>query len=153
MPKARPFTPTEEKIGSHAIRWMSRLNTWVYRASGGKILGKWIRGAPVGILVHRGRKSGRELSSPLLYLRDGDRLVLVASKGGMSKNPLWYENLVATPECAFEIGSERRSYRARTATPEERAAYWPRLVEMYRDYASYQDRTDREIPVVVLEPR
>ena len=153
MPKARPFTPTEERIGSSAIRWMSKLNTWAYRATGGKILGTFLGGAPVGILVHRGRKSGRELSSPLLYLRDGERIVLVASKGGMSKNPLWYENLVATPECEFEIGAERRAYRARTATADEKATFWPRLVAMYRAYDSYQARTDREIPVVILEPR
>ena len=153
MPEARPFTPTEEKIGSTFIHWVARLNTWVYRASGGKIFGKWLRGAPVGLLSYRGRKSGRTLTTPLLYLRDGEKLVIVASKGGMSKNPLWYDNLVANPDCEFEIGAERKSYRARTASSEERQGYWPKLVAMYRDYADYQARTDRQIPVILLEPR
>lgn len=153
MPTARPWSATEERIGKVAIRYASALNAWIYRASGGKWLGKWTHGAPVGLLVHRGRKSGRTLTAPLLYLTDGDRLVIVASKGGMSEHPLWYGNLVASPDCEFEIGTTRRPYRARTASAEEKAAFWPRLVKMYPDYAGYQARTDRDIPVVVLEPR
>ena len=152
MPTARPFTPTEERIGSFVIRYVSALNTWLYRMSGGKVFGTWLRGAPIGLLVYRGRKTGRTLTTPLLYLKEGERVVIVASKGGMSRHPLWYENLVAQPDCEFEIGRERKRYRARTVTPEEKKAYWPRLVAMYRDYADYQARTDRDIPVVVLEP-
>ena len=153
MPTARPFTPAEERFGSFVIRYISKLNTLVYRASGGRIFGKWLRGAPVGLLIYRGRKSGRTLTTPLLYLVDGDRIVIVASKGGMSHHPLWYLNLLAEPGCEFEIGATRKSYRARTATPEERSAYWPRLVAMYPDYDDYQARTDRQIPVAILEPR
>jgi len=153
MPTARPFTPTEEKIGSAFIHYVAKLNTWVYRASGGKIFGKWLRGAPVGLLNYRGRKSGRSLTTPLLYLADGEKILIVASKGGMAHNPLWYENLVAQPDCEFEVGSEKRPYRARTASPEEKRAAWPKLVAMYPDYADYQARTDRDIPVVILEPR
>ena len=153
MPEPRPFSPTEEKVGSFFIHYVAKLNTLLYRVSGGKIFGKWLRGAPIGLLTYRGRKSGRTMTTPLLYLRDGDKILIVASKGGMSHHPLWYVNLVAVPECEFEIGSEKRAYRARTATPEERKAYWTPLVAMYPDYADYQARTDREIPVVVLEPR
>ena len=152
MPSARPMTPTEEKIGSTVIHYVARVNTWLYRASGGKVFGKWLRGAPIGLLQYRGRKSGRTLTTPLLYLRDGDRVVIVASKGGMSHHPLWYRNLVDEPDCEFEIGTERRPYRARTATSEEKKAYWPRLVAMYPDYDDYQARTDRDIPVVILDP-
>ena len=153
MPTGKPFTPTEERLGSIFIHYVAKLNTLLYRLTGGKVFGTWLRGAPIGLLVYKGRKSGRELTTPLLYLRDGDKILIVASKGGMSKHPLWYENLVAVPECEFEIGSERRAYRARTANAEERKAYWTPLVAMYRDYADYQARTDREIPVVILEPR
>jgi len=153
MPQARPFTPTEERIGSAFIHYVAKFNTWIYRASGGRIFGKWLRGAPVGLLVYRGRKSGRSLTTPLLYLKDGERILIVASKGGMADHPLWYKNLVAVPDCEFEIGTERRPYRARTGSADEKKAYWPKLVAMYPDYDSYQARTDRDIPVVVLEPR
>ena len=151
--KARPFTPTEERVGSFVIHWISMLNTALYRLSGGRLLGTWIRGAPIGLLSHQGRKSGEWRTAPLLYLEDGDRIVIVASKGGMSHHPWWYRNLEANPDCAFEIGSRKRTMRARTASPAERKGYWPRLVAMYADYDSYQARTTREIPVVVLEPR
>jgi F420H(2)-dependent quinone reductase len=153
MPEAKPFSPTEEKLGSFFIHYVAKLNTLLYRVSGGKIFGTWLRGAPIGLLTYRGRKSGRTMTTPLLYLRDGDKILIVASKGGMSHHPLWYVNLVAEPECEFEIGSDKRAYRARTASPDERKAYWTPLVAMYRDYADYQARTEREIPVVVLEPR
>jgi F420H(2)-dependent quinone reductase len=153
MPQARPFTAREERFGSFLIHYVAKLNTWLYRASGGRIFGKWLRGAPVGLLTYRGRKTGRALTTPLLYLRDGDRLLIVASKGGMSQHPLWYRNLVDSPECEFEIGSERRAYLARTATAEERNGYWPRLIAMYPDYDDYQARTARSIPVVILERR
>ena len=153
MPTGKPFTPTEEKFGSIVIHYVAKLNTLLYRASGGKIFGTWLRGAPIGLLVYKGRKSGRTLTTPLLYLKDGEKIVIVASKGGMSHHPLWYVNLVDQPDCEFEIGTERRKYRARTAGNDERAAYWPRLTAMYHDYDDYQARTDRQIPVVVLEPR
>jgi deazaflavin-dependent oxidoreductase (nitroreductase family) len=134
------------------IRVMSVLNVWAYRASGGRIGGRFLRGAPVCLVTTTGRKSGRPRTAPLLYLADGERVVIVASKGGMSKHPAWYGNLVANPRCTVEIGSERREMVARTASREEKAALWPRLVAMYRDYDDYQARTDRDIPVVVLEP-
>ena len=153
MPTARPLTPTEERIGSTFIHYVARLNTWLYRASGGRIFGTWLRGAPIGLLTYRGRKTGGTFTTPLLYLRDGERVLVVGSKGGMSHHPLWYRNLVDNPDCEFEIGIERRPYRARTGTPEEKKAYWPRLVAMYPDYDAYQARTDRDIPVVILEPR
>src|SRR5688572_30922981 len=114
----RPYSATEERIANVAIRYMSRLNKFFYRLSGGKILGTWMRGGAIGILVHKGRKSGQTLSSPLVYMPDGQRLIVIASKGGMPKHPLWYLNLRANPDCEFEIGSTKRSYRARTASPD-----------------------------------
>lgn len=147
------WTARQERIANVVIPIMSRLNIWVYRASGGRIGGRFRHGAPVLLLTTRGRRSGEPRVAPLLYLADGERVVIVASKGGMAKSPLWYGNLVAHPQCEVEIGASRRSMRARTAGPEEKAALWPRLVAMYRDYDDYQARTDRDIPVVILEPR
>ncbi len=149
----RPYTPTEEKIGNVLIKWMSRANTWVYRASGGRLWSRWLHGAPVMLLTTTGRKSGEPRTVPLLYLRDGDNIVCVASKGGMSKHPLWYRNLEANPDCEVEIGSTRTPMRARRASDEEKAALWPRLVAMYKDFDDYQARTERNIPVLILSPR
>jgi F420H(2)-dependent quinone reductase len=150
---ARPYTPTEERVGSFVIRYISRFNTWVYRLTGGRVFGTWLRGAPVGLLIHRGRRTGQTHTAPLLYLEDGKRVIVVASKGGMSKHPIWYLNLETNHDCEFEIGPTKRAMRARTASPEEKRSYWPRLVAMYPDYADYQARTTRDIPVVILEPR
>ena len=149
----RPYTPTEERIGSVVVRWMSALNTWIYRASGGRLGAKFLRGAPVFLLVTRGRRSGEPRTAPLLYLRDGENFVVVASKGGMSHHPLWYLNLEADPDCEVELGRDRLPMRARRASAAEKAALWPRLVAMYPDYADYQARTERDIPVVILTPR
>jgi deazaflavin-dependent oxidoreductase (nitroreductase family) len=152
MTQPRPFTPQQERVGRVVIRAMSALNVWVYRLSGGRIGGRFLRGAPVCLVTTTGRKSGEPRTAPLLYLADGPRVVIVASQGGMSKHPVWYLNLAANPRCTVEIGSEKRAMVARTASAEEKAALWPRLVAMYRDYADYQARTERDIPVVILEP-
>jgi deazaflavin-dependent oxidoreductase (nitroreductase family) len=148
----RPWTATEERVGSVVVRWMSALNTWVYRATGGAIGAKFLRGAPVCLVTVTGRKSGKAITIPLLYLLDGDDLVLVASKGGMSKHPVWYLNLQANPRCEVEIGRERHTMIARRVSDDEKAALWPRLCAMYPDYADYQARTTRDIPVLRLTP-
>lgn len=157
MSKPRPTlydSPAMPKI----MKAMSAAHATLYRATGG-LLGRKLRtgaafphGAPVCLLITIGRKSGKARTAPLLYLRDGDRLVVVASKGGMPSHPLWYLNLQAHPEVLVQIGREKRSMRARTADEQERAELWPRLVDMYSDYAQYQEWTDRRIPVVICEP-
>jgi deazaflavin-dependent oxidoreductase (nitroreductase family) len=149
---ARPWTPTEERIGSVLVKVMSVLNVLVYRITGGWLGGTFLRGAPVCLVTVVGRKSGEPHTIPLLYLRDGDDVLIVASKGGMSKHPVWYLNLVANPRCEVEVGRDRRPMVARRVSAEEKAALWPRLCEMYPDYAGYQARTTRDIPVVRLSP-
>ena len=149
----RPFTQREERIAHFVIKPFSWANTCVYRLSGGKIGGRWLRGAPVMLLTTIGRKSGTPRTAPVLYLRDGENVVVVASKGGMSRHPVWYLNLEADPNVEIEIGRERKAMTARRATEEEKGALWPRLVEMYRDFDDYQARTERNIPVVILSPR
>ena len=148
----RPWTPTEERIGSVVVRWMSALNTWAYRLTGGRLGGRFLRGAPVCLVTVTGRRSGRAITVPLLYLQDGADLVIVASKGGMSKHPVWYLNLEADPRCMVEIGREQRAMTARRVSEAEKASLWPRLCAMYPDYADYQARTARDIPVLRLSP-
>jgi deazaflavin-dependent oxidoreductase (nitroreductase family) len=149
----RPFTRAEVALANPIIKAMSRLNTWAYRATNGRLGGTFMRGAPVLLLTTVGRKSGARRVAPLIYARDRDRLLVVASRGGMDHHPLWYHNLVAHPEVEVQIGAETRAMTARTATPAEKAELWPTVVAVYRDYADYQARTNRDIPVVILTPR
>jgi deazaflavin-dependent oxidoreductase (nitroreductase family) len=125
----------------------------VVRVTGGRVLGR-IAGMPTVILGTTGRKSGERrttmLTAPVV---DGDTVVIVASWGGDDRHPQWYRNLEADPEVEITMDGATRPMRARTATPEERAELWPRVVERYKGYGGYQERTDREIPLVVLEPR
>ncbi len=128
-------------------------HTAVYRATGGRV-GHTFPGLPTMLLLdHVGAKSGIRRTTPLLYFRDGQDLVLVASKGGHPKHPAWFHNLKANPETTVQVGRERRDVRARVATDAERDRLWPMAVETYSGYTGYQERTPRKIPVVVLEPR
>lgn len=157
-PKNKPKqlnSPVVAKI----MKYAGKAHVWVYRRSGGKIGANWRVGAglkkpvPTLLLEHIGRKSGRRLVSPLVYIRDGDDVIVVASQGGRDTDPQWYRNLVANPDAHIEIGSDRRPVRAVTATPEQRARLWPMLVEAYADFDTYQSWADREIPVIILQPR
>jgi len=136
------------------IRRVMGLHTLAYRATGGRI-GHTAPGMPTILLLdHVGARSGTKRTSPLLYFRDGDDLVIVASKGGFPKHPAWYHNLRANPDTTVQVKAERRPVRARVATPEEHARLWPLAVEQYHGYEDYQARSKgREIPLVILEPR
>lgn len=128
-------------------------HTLAYRATGG-LIGHRIPGVgPMLLLDHVGAKSGIRRTSPLLYLTDGDDLVIVASKGGYPKHPAWFHNLRANPDTTVQVGRERRAVHARVASPEERARLWPEAVAMYGSYADYQRKAPREIPLVILERR
>jgi deazaflavin-dependent oxidoreductase (nitroreductase family) len=125
----------------------------VYRASRG-LIGHHVPGLPPMLLLdHVGAKTGKRRTSPLVYGRDGENVILVASKGGYPSNPAWYHNLKANPDTTIQIGAKRLDVRARVATPEERPRLWSLMVGVYRGYDAYQRRTEREIPLVVLEPR
>ncbi len=105
------------------------------------------------LMTHVGAKSAIERTTPLVYVEDGPDLVIVASKGGHPSNPAWFHNLRAQPDTTVQVGSTRRSVHARLATSAERERLWPKALAVYPGYRGYQERTDREIPLVILEPR
>jgi F420H(2)-dependent quinone reductase len=140
------------------IKTMSKLNVAIYRWTGGMLGATWRvgssfpRGVPLLLLTTIGRKSGQPRIAPLLFIQDGGSLVVVGSQGGLPKDPLWYKNIQANPDCEVQIKRRKMKMRAHTASPEERARLWPKLVDHYADFASYEAWTERVIPVVVLEP-
>jgi len=133
------------------IRAFGSFHAWAYEASAGR-WGARLLGLPMVLLHLVGRKTGKPRPTPVLYLKDAEDVVIVASFYGSAEHPAWFRNLMAAPECDIRIGRRRYRVRARTATPGERERLWPRLVEFYPDYAVYQSRTDREIPIVILSP-
>jgi deazaflavin-dependent oxidoreductase (nitroreductase family) len=149
----RPSSEREYRRVKPFIRLMSWANKRVFQLSGGRLGNKFLRGAPVGLLTTVGRKSGQPRTTPLIYLEDGDRIVLVASQGGLPHHPIWYLNLEADPDAEFQVGRDARRLRARRASDAEKRDLWPRLCSIYPDYDDYQRRTERNIPVVILEPR
>ena len=124
---------------------------WLYEKSDGRFT--WLAGLPVLLLRTIGRKSGEERTSALVYLRDGDNLVVVASNGGSDRSPGWCFNIQKNPEVGVQIGRERTRMRARIADPQERGRLWP-LVNRNNSsrYDGYQAKTKRQIPVVILSP-
>ena len=135
------------------LRRLMGLHTIAYRATRG-VIGHRVPGVPPMLLLdHVGAKSGTKRTSPLVYTPDGSDIVLVASKGGNPKNPAWYHNLKANPETTVQVGAAKKPVRAHEATDEERKRLWPKVVDNYSGYAGYQKRTERKIPLIVLEPR
>jgi deazaflavin-dependent oxidoreductase (nitroreductase family) len=130
-----------------------RGHAWVYRATNGR-LGGWVPGLPSLLLLdHVGTKSGKLRTTPLVYMPDGENLLIVASKGGHPRNPAWLHNLRARPDTEVQIGRRRLRVRAREADAEERKRLWPLAAEYNAHWARYRTRTPREIPLVLLEPR
>ncbi len=137
-------------MNKYLLHAASAANVWVYRLSGGKVMGRFPSGAPVCLLTTIGCKSGKRRTVPLLYLQDGDDLIVVASQGGAPRDPGWYRNLEADPNGEVEIGRTRFTVSARRVDEEEKSRLWPRLVAIYPPYESYQQRTSRRIPVMRL---
>ena len=123
-----------------------------YRETDGRRGYHW-RGTTILLLSTRGRSSGEMRTTPLIHRTDGDRWVVVASKGGAPRNPGWFENLAADPDAEIELPGRRVPVRASVAEGDERARLWSLMTQVWPDYDSYQQRTEREIPVVVLSPR
>lgn len=129
----------------------SAFNVWVYRLSAGRLLGSFL-GAPVCLVTMTGRKTGKIRTIPLIYLPHDDDVILVASQGGMDTHPVWYHNLVANPEVEVQDGARRRKLLARRASDQEKRELWPHILSIYKDFAGYQERTSRNIPVFICSP-
>jgi deazaflavin-dependent oxidoreductase (nitroreductase family) len=137
------MTETEHLFGDAHVRR--------YRETGGEVGHIWRRGAKTLLLTTRGRKTGNPTTAPLIYEQDGDAYVIVASKGGAPRHPGWYRNLAKDPNVEVQVLDDVFAARARTAAGAEREQLWRLAAQQWPDYDAYQQRTDREIPVVVLE--
>ena len=133
------------------IKLFSATHLLWYRMTGGLVGGR-VSGAPVLLLTATGRKSGRQRTTPLLYLEDGENMVVVASNGGNDRHPAWWLNLESNAAAEVQIKNVRKRVKAEKANVEERDRLWPLLVGMYGGYQEYQNGTQREIPVVILRP-
>ena len=122
-----------------------------YRETGGEVGHVWREGSTILLLTTKGRKTGQPRTTPLIYAEDGDRYVIVASKGGAPQHPGWYENLAKDPDVELRVRDDVFAAHARTAEGEERERLWAKANEVWRHYDEYAKKTDREIPVVVLE--
>jgi deazaflavin-dependent oxidoreductase (nitroreductase family) len=136
---------------SEAVTLFGQEHVRRYRETGGEVGHIWKEGSTVLLLTTTGRKTGAETTTPLIYASDGDRYVIIASKGGAPNDPGWYRNLAKTPEVEVQVLDDVFHARARTAEGAERDQLWAKANEVWPHYAEYQEKTDREIPVVVLE--
>ncbi len=150
---AKP-TERQEWVVDAGARLLSRIDRWMMRWTKGNTRWRFLgRGLPALLLTTTGRKSGKPRTTPVLYIRDGDTFVVGASKGGMPHHPLWYLNLEANADAEVEIEGCKIPVLARRATETERKRLWSKLVDLYSGFATYQERTSREIPVVILSPK
>jgi deazaflavin-dependent oxidoreductase (nitroreductase family) len=146
-------TSLRHSMDDLGLKFMSRTHQAILRVSGGRVL-RSAFGMPVVELRTIGRTTGQIRSTMLTApVHDNDRVVLVASKGGDDRDPEWYRNLMVNPDIDLTINGETRSLRARTASADEKAELWPRIVHSYKGYVRYQDKTERDIPVVICESR
>ena len=137
------------------INRLTDLHVGAYKLTGGRVGSRvpWGENGSMLLLEHVGARSGKHRTIPLLYIEDGEDVVIVASKGGSHKHPAWFHNLMANPATRVQIGSEKRDVVARKASKREKKKLWPRVVDIWPSYESYQARTKREIPLVILSPR
>ena len=144
------MTMTGETIHDSPTSWV-RKHIDDYVTSDGEKGHRW-RGLPTLLLTTRGRKSGKLRRTALIYGRDGDNYLIVASNGGATRHPLWYLNLAAEPRVTLQVGAESFTARARTADAAEKPRLWAIMSEIFPTYDGYRRKTRREIPLVILEP-
>ncbi|HEY5651677.1 MAG TPA: nitroreductase family deazaflavin-dependent oxidoreductase [Acidimicrobiia bacterium] len=135
----------------NTAKWLSRLHSGVFRLTGG-VVGRRLVDNDMLLLTTTGRVTGRPHTVPLLYLSDREASIVFASWGGRDNHPEWYLNLIDDPHATVQIDGHRHGVRARTAEAEERDRWWAAAQKAYSGYATYQSRTERQIPVVILEP-
>lgn len=143
--------PSRSQAKDLLAKVVTRVHSEVYRRTGGKFAGKAGK-TQFLLLTTTGRKSGEPRTTPLNYLAAGDRFVVVASYGGDDRDPQWLQNLRANPQAKIQVGTDTHTVRAAIADDDERARYWPKMVEMYPGYDKYQSKTARQIPIVILTP-
>lgn len=148
-----PIKDSQVPIVRFVLRWVTRLNVAVFRASNGRLMNKFIGGYPVCVVTTRGAKTGKIRRIALIHLPYGENKLFVASQGGMPKHPVWYYNVKANPEVQIMVDGEEKTYIARQVSDEEKATLWPHLTSLYPDFDQYQARTDRNIPVFMCEPK
>ena len=141
-----------EKLFRIGVRLFATLNVAIYKLNGGRLVRKGPADRPTRLVTMIGRKTGKKRDVPLMHVPHGEQKILVASLGGISKNPVWYYNLKATPEVTIAVDGVRHTYRAREVSPQEKAALWPVIVDAYPPYDMYQARSDRDIPVFICDP-
>jgi F420H(2)-dependent quinone reductase len=141
--------PSRSQVKDVLFRVTTAVHRELYRRTGGKFGGKAGK-AQILLLTTTGRRSGKPRTTPLNFLEDGDRFVVIASFGGDDRDPQWLKNLEANAVATVEIGAQSHAVQGRVATAEEKAQYWPRMVKMYAGYDKYQRGTSRAIPVVIL---
>lgn len=134
------------------IKLFSQMNASVYRMSGGRLMGK-MGSSAICVVRMQGARSNKWRDVPLMYVPNGDGVLLVASLGGAPKHPVWYHNLVAHPDIEVTVNERTLKLRARLASAAEKAALWQRCVAAYPAYADYQKKTTRDIPIFICEPR
>jgi len=135
-----------------AARVVTRFHRTVFDVTKGRLLGS-LGGMPVLTLTTTGRRSGKPRTTMLTSpVQEGDSVVVVASYGGDDRHPTWFLNLREHPDVEIVMGGQKRAMRARVASPEEKAELWPQVTKAYKGYAGYQKRTERDIPLVILEP-
>jgi F420H(2)-dependent quinone reductase len=152
MPGDRFNSRLSRAMPAGALRAMGKLNVPVYRLTRGRLMGK-ISKAPVLLLTTTGRRSGQRRTTPVCYLADGQRYVVIGSNAGNERAPAWSLNLLASPDAELDVYGKRLAVSARVAEGEERAELWRRSNAQYTGFDDYRERTSREIKVFVLEPR
>ncbi len=147
-----PMSEKEFRRVRSFVKPFSRLNAWVYRLSGGRLMGNF-QGRPIMLVTMRGAKTGQERTIPLMHVPYKDGVIVVGSQGGAPESPVWVKNLQVHPDVEVQVKGRKVPLRARQVDDAEKAALWPVCVEHYKEYDDYRRRTDRNIPVFVCEPR
>jgi deazaflavin-dependent oxidoreductase (nitroreductase family) len=152
VPSDQAWAGFSKALGARGLRATGRLNVPLYKLSGGRIGGRLGR-APILLITTVGRRSGKPRTAPVLYMRDGDRLIVIGSNAGNQRPPAWALNLEANPEAKVQVGRRRTQVRARIADGAEHDDLWRRMNDQFGGFDLYRDRTSRDIRLFVLEPR
>jgi F420H(2)-dependent quinone reductase len=152
MPSDRFYTRLSMAAPAGALRAAGKLNIPIYRLTGGRVFGN-LDGNPILLLTTTGRKSGQPRTAPVIYMPDGDRMVIIGTNAGNLRTPAWALNLEARPEAEVEVRRRRLPVRGRVATGDERAELWRRFTETYSGFDDYAANVTRDIRLFVLEPR